>query len=328
MCEASDGILLGAVGGPKWDNNPPELRPEKGLLKIRKHFDLFANLRPVKAFPSLLASSPLKREVAENVDLMIVRELTGGPSEFHHNRIGDVDGDGFDEIMTGAGAIDQNGKMLYDTGIGHGDRFRLSDIDPDRPGQEIFAIQQTASDMLGQILYDAADGSPIKKWYLNNVGDVGRGECMDMDSTHKGYEIFSTMGFVTDCKGNVISNSCPFPYEGIWWDGLLDREEVITPGSGNNCAAAIAKWNGSNGWNRIREVTKLSGNTIVADYGVRAMFWGDIYGDWREELILKQYVNGDECGFACLTTGDPTSVDNIYCLLQDPGYYAQMSSGS
>lgn len=78
LCEQSDAVLLGAVGGPKWDNNPPELRPEKGLLKIRKHFDLFSNLRPVKAFPSLLDSSPLKREVAENVDLMIVRELTGG----------------------------------------------------------------------------------------------------------------------------------------------------------------------------------------------------------------------------------------------------------
>ncbi|BDH61733.1 3-isopropylmalate dehydrogenase [Lysinibacillus sp. PLM2] len=77
-CKESDAILLGAVGGPKWDNNPPELRPEKGLLKIRKTFDLFANLRPVKAFPSLLGASPLKREVAENVDLMIVRELTGG----------------------------------------------------------------------------------------------------------------------------------------------------------------------------------------------------------------------------------------------------------
>lgn len=77
-CKESDAILLGAVGGPKWDNNPPELRPEKGLLKIRKTFDLYANLRPVKAFPSLLDASPLKREVAENVDLMIVRELTGG----------------------------------------------------------------------------------------------------------------------------------------------------------------------------------------------------------------------------------------------------------
>ena len=78
MCKESDAILLGAVGGPKWDNNPAELRPELGLLKIRKTFDLFANLRPVKAFPSLLDASPLKREVAENVDLMIVRELTGG----------------------------------------------------------------------------------------------------------------------------------------------------------------------------------------------------------------------------------------------------------
>ncbi|MDI7743537.1 3-isopropylmalate dehydrogenase [Lysinibacillus fusiformis] len=78
MCKESDAILLGAVGGPKWDNNPAELRPEKGLLRIRKTFDLFANLRPVKAFPSLLDASPLKREVAENVDLMIVRELTGG----------------------------------------------------------------------------------------------------------------------------------------------------------------------------------------------------------------------------------------------------------
>lgn len=78
MCEESDAILLGAVGGPKWDNNPPALRPEKGLLAIRKHFDLFSNIRPVKAFPSLLDASPLKREVAANVDLMIVRELTGG----------------------------------------------------------------------------------------------------------------------------------------------------------------------------------------------------------------------------------------------------------
>lgn len=78
LCEQSDAVLLGAVGGPKWDQNTPELRPEKGLLRIRKHFDLFANLRPVMAIPSLLGASPLKKEVAENVDLMIVRELTGG----------------------------------------------------------------------------------------------------------------------------------------------------------------------------------------------------------------------------------------------------------
>lgn len=78
VCEASDAILLGAVGGTKWDQQPSHLRPEKGLLNIRKHFDLFANIRPVKAIPSLLSSSPLKEEVARDVDMVIVRELTSG----------------------------------------------------------------------------------------------------------------------------------------------------------------------------------------------------------------------------------------------------------
>ena len=78
LCQTSDAVLLGAVGGPKWDQQPAELRPEKGLLAIRKHFDLFANLRPVMTVPSLLHASPLKEEVAKDVDLLIVRELTGG----------------------------------------------------------------------------------------------------------------------------------------------------------------------------------------------------------------------------------------------------------
>lgn len=78
LCTNSDAVLLGAVGGPKWDENAPEMRPEKGLLALRKHFDLFANLRPVDAIPSLLKASPLKEEVARDVNLLIVRELTGG----------------------------------------------------------------------------------------------------------------------------------------------------------------------------------------------------------------------------------------------------------
>ena len=78
LCETSHAILLGAVGGPKWDQHPTHLRPEKGLLAIRKHFELYANLRPVMAVPSLLHASPLKEEVAKDVDMLIVRELTGG----------------------------------------------------------------------------------------------------------------------------------------------------------------------------------------------------------------------------------------------------------
>jgi 3-isopropylmalate dehydrogenase len=78
MCEGTDAILLGAVGGPKWDSPTATVRPEQGLLKIRKHFDLFANLRPVKAYPALAQHTPLRADLLNNVDLLFVRELTGG----------------------------------------------------------------------------------------------------------------------------------------------------------------------------------------------------------------------------------------------------------
>ncbi|WP_257351386.1 3-isopropylmalate dehydrogenase [Pseudalkalibacillus decolorationis] len=77
-CKESDAVLLGAVGGPKWKDVPVHLRPEKGLLGIRKELGLFANLRPVTTFKSLLDASPLKRSVIQGVDFVIVRELTGG----------------------------------------------------------------------------------------------------------------------------------------------------------------------------------------------------------------------------------------------------------
>jgi 3-isopropylmalate dehydrogenase len=77
-CRRSDAILLGAVGGPEWDGLPPDRRPEAGLLLLRKHLDLFANLRPVRAHEGALDGSPLRPEVVQDTDLMIVRELTGG----------------------------------------------------------------------------------------------------------------------------------------------------------------------------------------------------------------------------------------------------------
>jgi len=74
----SRAVLLGAVGGPKWDTLPIDLRPEKGLLRIRKELGLFANLRPANVFPALADASTLRREVVEGIDLLVVRELTGG----------------------------------------------------------------------------------------------------------------------------------------------------------------------------------------------------------------------------------------------------------
>ena len=79
ICKASDSVLLGAVGGPKWDSCPPAIRPEKALLAVRKELGLFANLRPTKLFRQLADASPLKKEiVGGGIDLLIVRELTGG----------------------------------------------------------------------------------------------------------------------------------------------------------------------------------------------------------------------------------------------------------
>jgi len=78
-CTASDAVLLAAVGGPKWDTtDPAEPRPEQGLLGLRKGMGLYANLRPVRPVPALYDSSPLKREIIEGTDLLVVRELTGG----------------------------------------------------------------------------------------------------------------------------------------------------------------------------------------------------------------------------------------------------------
>lgn len=78
LCKSSNAVLLGAVGGPKWDNNPPELKPEQALLGLRKQLGLFANLRPARIYSALIGASSLKSEVVEGVDVLVVRELTGG----------------------------------------------------------------------------------------------------------------------------------------------------------------------------------------------------------------------------------------------------------
>jgi 3-isopropylmalate dehydrogenase len=96
-CKASDAVLLGALGGPKWDTNESgAVRPEQGLFRLRAELGLYANLRPVKPLSALYDASPLKRELIEGVDLLVVRELTGG---LYYGERGTSDGRAFDTMV-------------------------------------------------------------------------------------------------------------------------------------------------------------------------------------------------------------------------------------
>lgn len=254
-----------------------------------------------------------------------LRELfnspTGGPA-FHQIRVGDVDGDGCDEMIVGSYTMDHTGNTLFSAHIAHGDRFRTTDIDPERPGLETFAIQQYAGDMLGQILYDARTGEPIKKWYLSASGDIGRGECIDIDRNHLGWEMWSTMnGRVYDAQGNEIQGyDNQYPCEGIWWDNELDREVIQTSDSHYNVYVQDF-FKG-----REVEFAKISGWRYVTVYAKRAAFWGDIIGDWREELILLHKENGVIVGITGVTTDYASDNDFIYCLQEDPHYRGDCST--
>lgn len=245
---------------------------------------------------------------------LLFSKKTGGVV-FHQIRIADVDGDGCDEMLSGEYAMDQDGSTLYNARIAHGDRHRISDIDPERPGLECFSIQQNAGDMLGMILYDAGTGEAIKKWYLSAVGDVGRGECMDVDKNHLGWEMWSTMEGVYDAKGDRIEGlTNSYPTEGMWWDGQLDREILQTSDSHYNFYFQ------DYGGGRLIEPAKESGYQLKTSYGKRGKFWGDIIGDWREELIVIREIDGVCQGIVGLTTDFSTTINNIYCLQQDPHY--------
>ena len=123
-CLASDSVLLGAVGGPKWDTLPGYLRPERALLGIRKELGLFANLRPAKLQKELAAASPLRADIAaKGVDLLIVRELTGGMYFGPRGRgQGDMGENAYDTEIYSRGEIERIGKVAFETARKRGHR--------------------------------------------------------------------------------------------------------------------------------------------------------------------------------------------------------------
>ena len=126
LAKAADAVLLGAVGGPKYDTLPRELRPEQGILGIRKALGLFANLRPAILYPELAASSSLKPEVVAGLDLMIIRELTGDiyfgqPRGRRRNAAGDDEG--YDTMLYSVPEIERIARVGFETARARGRRL-------------------------------------------------------------------------------------------------------------------------------------------------------------------------------------------------------------
>jgi rhamnogalacturonan endolyase len=233
--------------------------------------------------------------------------------DFHAIRAVDVDKDGKDEISWGGSMLNDDGKLLYATELTHGDRFIIGDIDPDRDGLECYAIQQNNPTLLGAAIYDADNGTIIKKMYMSAVGDVGRGDCADIDPTYKGMECWSTLENLYNCKGDVIGTEKSFPYLSIWWDGDLLREFIIGVDS-NGYNPAINKWNyTTKANNRLYSIYQEG---VKSTYAGRPPFYGDLFGDWREELVLETTDNTE---LRIYTTTIPTE-HRIYTLMHNPAY--------
>lgn len=126
ICKNSDAVLLAAIGGYKWDNLPRHQRPETGLLGLRAGLGLFANLRPAKILPQLIDASSLKREVVEGVDIMVVRELTGGiyfgqPKGIFETETGEKRG--VNTMVYSESEIDRIGRVAFETAQKRGGRL-------------------------------------------------------------------------------------------------------------------------------------------------------------------------------------------------------------
>lgn len=220
----------------------------------------------------------------------------------HNLSVGDVDADGKDEIVYGSMALDDDGKGLYTTGLGHGDAMHLGDLDPDNPGLEVWEVHESGGAAYGYELHDARTGKIL--WGTKTGNDNGRGLAADIDASSRGHEMWSSSGGLFSCKGKQLSASKPSINFRVYWDG--DLQDELMDGT------RISKWNGGGA------TTLLDATGCAANNGSKSnpMLVADLFGDWREEVIWR---TTDSRAMRIYTTTTPTT-HRLYTLMHDPVY--------
>ena len=237
----------------------------------------------------------------------------------HSLAVGDVDGDGCDEITYGSAAINHDGTLLYSTGLGHGDAQHLADLDPDRPGLEYYMVHEEYP--YGSDLRDARTGEILFRTL--DKDDTGRGVAADIDVQHRGYELWcSDAPVVRDIKGKSISATTKMPAMNfrIYWDGDL-QDELLANGRPPHFPPYLQKWNGSeavalpliNGKQLYEMENSVSCNWSKATPNLQA----DLFGDWREEVIY--WDKSDASHLNIFTTNIPTEY-RVPTLMHDHIY--------
>ena len=237
----------------------------------------------------------------------------------HSLAVGDVDGDGRDEITYGSAAINPDGTLLYSTGLGHGDAQHLADLDPDRPGLEYYMVHEEYP--YGSDLRDARTGEILFRTL--DKDDTGRGLAADIDAQHRGYELWcSDAPVVRDIKGKSISATTKMPAMNfrIYWDGDL-QDELLANGRPPHFPPYLQKWNGSeavalplsNGKQLYEMGNSVSCNWSKATPNLQA----DLFGDWREEVIY--WDKSDASHLNIFTTNIPTEY-RVPTLMHDHIY--------
>jgi len=225
----------------------------------------------------------------------------------HNLSAGDVDGDGFDEVIEGACAIDHDGKLMYSTGLGHGDAIHLGDIDLDNPGLEVWEVHENKTVEYGYELHDAKSGNIL--WGAFTGTDNGRGMAGDIDANSPGYEMWSRdVDGIFSCKGKQLSKVKPSVNFRIYWDG--DLQDELLDGT------VIEKWNG-NGTDTLIDFSRYSNAAGINGTKANPCLQADLFGDWREEVIYYNSANNFEL---LIFTSIIETKYKLYTLMHDPIY--------